>query len=50
MYPALNPSADFWMDVGDYAELRVYQNSGGALNVLQAPTYTPVFGCHYIQP
>lgn len=34
--------------VNDYVTLNVYQNSGGALNVLNAANYSPEFWCQYL--
>lgn len=35
---------DYYLSVGHYVELLVYQDSGGALNVLSAGNYSPEFG------
>lgn len=32
------------LDEGDYVEMRAYQNSGGALNLLRSSDYTMIFG------
>ena len=36
------------LNAGDWLTVTIYQNSGGALNVLQATYYTPVFEMFYI--
>lgn len=38
---------DYLLAVNDYVELRVYQDSGGALNVLSTGNYTPEFSMHF---
>ena len=36
-------STKYWLNVGEYVELQVYQNSGGNLNVDRVANYTPEF-------
>jgi hypothetical protein len=38
-----NPSTPYQLAAGDYVELTVYQNSGGALNVTAAGNFSPEF-------
>ncbi|MHB9031927.1 MAG: hypothetical protein ACYC6L_02655 [Anaerolineae bacterium] len=39
-----NPSGLFWMDVGDYIQLRPVQYTGGNLDILYTANYSPVMG------
>ena len=41
-------STVYSLAVNDYVELLVWQNSGGALNVVTAPNYSPEFGMTYL--
>jgi hypothetical protein len=40
---AISIATSYYLAAGDYAELMVYQNSGGALNVATAANYSPEF-------
>ena len=41
-------STQYPLEVGDYIELAVWQNSGGSLAVNYVDAYTPVFGMTYL--
>ena len=43
-----NLSIDYVFAVNDYVEVQVYQNSGGALNVVATSERTPLFMMHYV--
>lgn len=42
-YTMLTPVVIYDLSVSDYVEVRVYQNSGGALNVVFGAEYSPYF-------
>jgi hypothetical protein len=44
------PSTEYRLASGDYAEVTVLQNSGGALNVLALGNYSPEFYWHWVSP
>ena len=41
-------SSQYQLNVGDYVELLVYQNSGVALNILAEPNYSPEFSMQQV--
>lgn len=41
---------DFRLAAGDYVELTVFQNSGGALNTLTGTPYQPLLTWHWVSP
>lgn len=48
--PGLNPTADYTLAAGDYVELVAYQDSGGALNVVAQPSYSPEISAEWLHP
>lgn len=38
----------YTLSANDYLELGVYQNSGGALNLMSSSAYSPEFACHWL--
>lgn len=46
--PTLQVSADYGFALNDYVTLNVFQDSGGALNVLVVGNYSPEFWCQYL--
>lgn len=47
--PTLNVTTLYYLTAGQYAEYYVYQNSGGALNILASGNYTPEFAMALIK-
>jgi len=43
-------STQYKLNVGDFVEVQVFQNSGSDLNVLRANSYSPEFAATYINP